>query len=288
MSSISTDSKISDTDVLATDQHSKPLNPESNTQGILVKRQADAVPPPPFQITTIDEKLLFGVYNHIHEAFLKDLWDPQQSTKHNAGRQAARSLASELAAGRSFFEKGKYGHANNQWQKAIDCFKNPDLLNTWYHETPIRLLFELGRMVHTKHERVAQVLLDNLKLCSENLPENDSRKALFSVIGELNIHHLRDLHAKAAKCQYNGLATRLDKRHQLLHEVKLNRALDSLWFDANADLSEWMTEISDLDRDLGADNPYSIYFMLLEAYRHVAQNHFDKPEKTSQKGGERL
>lgn len=135
----------------------------------------------------------------------------------------------------------------------------------------MRLLFEVGRVAQSGHKPLAAILLKSIRGWATNfLDENDCRRALFVAFGGLDVDQLRDLYSRAAKCMYNGLESRVDKGNQLLYEVRLNRALDMLWYDADTDLSDWIPAIEEVDQACGSDNYYSVYFLLMEAYRLVA------------------
>jgi hypothetical protein len=105
----------------------------------------------------------------------------------------------------------------------------------------------------------------------KHLKENDSRHSLFSDFGQLEVAQLGDLHDRAARCLYRTLESHIDKHSPLLFDVRLNRALDMLWYDPARDLTEWLPTIEEVDRAWGLDNPYSVYFLLIEAYRLVSQ-----------------
>lgn len=243
---------------------------ESTAMVLRATSQGPTSPLASIHTSSVFEKVLYNIRQYTHEAHMLGHFDSLSTPHHLKGRQAARSLASELSAGRSLSEKGKKQQALVRWGRAQACLQNPDLWNTWYHETPIRLLFEIGRLAHSRHGKVASMLLQEIKVWSRKyLDEDDPRYALFQSIGDLSADQLRAFHVRAAQCQYRGLASRLEKHHQLLYEIRLNRALDLLGFDDKADLSEWLPSVEEVDQALGENNPYSIYFLLLQAYRLV-------------------
>ncbi|RMZ82255.1 hypothetical protein DV738_g1909, partial [Chaetothyriales sp. CBS 135597] len=235
------------------------------------------------------EQFLINLRAWTHDAFMSGQWDSKSSSRHHNGRRASRTWASDLTAGASLFRKGRKDLAWKYWRMAVAGFNNPDLFKTWYYETPIRLLFEMGRLVHEGHDRLVSQLLKYTKEWAEKfLDEDDSRRALYSIFGQLDPKELRGLYDRAAKSLYNGFASRIDKKNPLLYEIRLNRALDLLWYDANADLSEWVPSIEEVDESCGPKNPYSVYFLLLEAYRLVAQEFYDTAEDVSQQVVKRL
>ncbi|RMZ89141.1 hypothetical protein DV736_g3618, partial [Chaetothyriales sp. CBS 134916] len=235
------------------------------------------------------EKYLFNLRIWTHDAFMSGQWDSKSSSRHHSGRKASRTWASDLTAGTNLFKKGHGDLAWKYWRMAAASFENPDLFKTWYYETPIRLLFEMGRLVHDGHAPLASQMLKYTKLWAEKfLDRNDSRRALYSVFGQLDPSELRGLYDRAAKSLYNGFASRIEKKHPLLYEIRLNRALDLLWYDSCADLSEWVPSIKEVDESCGPNNPYSVYFLLLEAYRLVAQDSYEMAEDVGQQVINRL
>ncbi|KIW15437.1 hypothetical protein PV08_05483 [Exophiala spinifera] len=219
----------------------------------------------------ITEQFLFNLRAWTHEACSRGVWDLQLSAQHQSGRRASRLLSSYLTSGITLFESGKSQLAFEHWGQAFAGFKSPNLFTSWYHDIPMRLLFEVGRVAQSGHKPLAAMLLKNIKDWATNfLHEDDCRRALFVAFGGLDVDQLRDLYGRAAKCMYNGLESRVDKQNHLLYEVRLNRALDMLWYDAGTDLSEWLPAIEEVDQACGPNNYYSVYFLLLEAYRLVA------------------
>ncbi|RMZ85368.1 hypothetical protein DV737_g807, partial [Chaetothyriales sp. CBS 132003] len=235
------------------------------------------------------EEFLLNLRKWTHDAFLSGQWDSKSSSRHHSGRKASRTWASDLTAGTNLFKKGHGTLAWKYWRMAAASFENPDLFKTWYYETPIRLLFEMGRLVHDGHAPLASQMLKYTKEWAEKfLDFNDSRRALYSVFGQLDPSELRGLYDRAAKSLYNGFASRIEKTNPLLYEIRLNRALDLLWYDSNADLSEWVPSIEEVDESCGPNNPYSVYFLLLEAYRLVAQDSYEEAEYVGQQVVKRL
>lgn len=153
------------------------------------------------------------------------------------------------------------------------------------------LLFEVGRVAHSGHPQLASMLLESIQRWAHLhffLDEQDSRRALFGVFGNLQVAQLRDLYDRAARCLYDGLKSRVDKQNKLLYEVRLNRALDMLWYDSDTDLTKWLPPIQEVDQACGPNNPYSVYFLLLEAYRLVAQDLYDDAEQVCSQVRHRL
>jgi hypothetical protein len=199
------------------------------------------------------------------------VWDVQLSAQHQNGRRASRLLSSYLTSGITLFESGKQHLAFGHWDRAFAGFQSPNLFKSWYHDIPMRLLFEVGRVAHSGHQNLAAILLKSIRNWALTfLDKSDCRRALFATFGELEVGQLRDLYDRAAKCMFTGLESRVDKHNHLLFEVRLNRALDMLWYDADTDLSEWLPQIGEVDQACGPNNYYSVYFLLLEAYRLVA------------------
>lgn len=222
----------------------------------------------------VDERFLFNLRNYTHEACVFGHWNPQALTKHYSGRQASRLLSSELTAGTKLFESGKQRLAELHWDRALKSLQNPHLFTTWYHETPIRLLFEIGRVSHLGHEKLASTLIQNIKTHAHAfLNEKDPRHALFTVFGELPVFQLKDLYERAALSLRKGLESRVEKHNPLLYEIRLNRALDLLWYDGKTDLTKWLPSVEEIEA-LGPDNPLSVYFLLLEAYRLTASESY--------------
>ena len=151
------------------------------------------------------------------------------------------------------------------------------------------LLHEVSRVTHSGHAPVATLLLRNVKDWAHKfLDEEDPRHALFSGFGDLDVGQLRELYNKAARSMFDGLESRLDKSNKVLYEVRLNRALDLLWYDPNADLSEWLPSIDGVDKAMGPNSALSVYFLLLQAYREVAQDHDEEATKLCDQAHERL
>ncbi|KIW50396.1 hypothetical protein PV05_11986 [Exophiala xenobiotica] len=221
--------------------------------------------------TGTTEQFLFNLRAWTHEACSRGVWDVQLSAQHQSGRRASRLLSSYLTSGITLFENGKRHLAFGHWDRAFSGFQSPNLFKSWYHDIPMRLLFEVGRVAHSGHQNLAAILLKSIRNWALTfLDESDCRRALFATFGELEVGQLRDLYDRAAKCMFKGLESRVDKHNHLLYEVRLNRALDMLWYDADTDLSEWLPQIGEVDQACGPNNYYSVYFLLLEAYRLVA------------------
>ncbi|KIX98832.1 uncharacterized protein Z520_05293 [Fonsecaea multimorphosa CBS 102226] len=240
-------------------------------------RQAFVVPSPDgFRIASVAEQFLFNLRGWTHDAFIHGDWDAMSTTRHNRGRQASRMLSSSLTAGINLFENGKQDLAWAQWGKAFAGFQNPELFKSWYYEIPMALLFEVSRVAVSGHPKLAALLLGSVKRWAHTfLDPKDSRHALFSIFGDLQVDQLQDLYKRAARSMYDGLETRIDKRNKLLYEVRLNRALDLLWYDSETDLTEWLPQISEVD----AVSPgLSVYFLLLQAYRLVSQDQYEQAE----------
>ena len=277
-SAASSSSQLSSTSLV-----SSPPSQSMHERGIVV-------PAPEFyRVTGADERFLLNLRKWTHEAFVHGKWDTQISVQHHSGRHASRVLSSDLTAGTELFAKGKHQLAWEYWRRASARFRSPDLFKTWYHETPLRLLFEVGRLAHRNHHQLAASLLR----CTEEwahtfLDANDSRHALFKTFGELQVGQLRELYIRAAHCLRNGLESRIDKHDPLLYQIRLNRALDMLWYDAEVDLKDWLPSIEEVDEALGPYNPYSVYFLLLEAYRLIAQESYPEADQVSLSVSNRL
>lgn len=223
----------------------------------------------------VNERFLFVLRDYTHEACFYGHWNPEALSKHYSGRQASRSLSSDLTAGTKRFENGKQDLAEFHWTRALTNLQKPDLFQTWYHETPIRLLFEVGRVAHHGHRELAARLMNEVRVQAQKyLDKSDKRHALFTIFGELPVPQLRDLHERAALSLRTGLESRVEKQNPLLYEVRLNRALDLLWYDAKTDLTKWLPPIEEVDQAFGPDSPNSVYFLLLEAYRLVASGSY--------------
>jgi hypothetical protein len=240
------------------------------------------VPPPePVRITGIAEQFLFNLRNWTHEAFLKGHWEQQSSAQLRRGRQASRVLSSSLNSGINLFQNGKTQLAWKEWNRAVASFQNPELFKSWYYEIPLALLFEVSRVAQSGHAPLGTMLLRNVNTWAHNFLEpSDSRYGLFSLFGQLEVDQIRDLYGRAARSMMDGLETRIEKGNKLLYEVRLNRALDMLWYDEKADLSDILPPVSEVDAAMGTlNNALSVYFMLLEAYRLVAQDKHEEAEK---------
>jgi tetratricopeptide (TPR) repeat protein len=238
-----------------------------------------ATPLAGFQITDVGEKFLLSLRNWTHNAFVHGHWDTQSTQALKRGRQASRTFSSSLNSGITLYQNGKTDLAWKQWNRALASFSNPELFKSWYYEIPLALLFEVSRISISGHAPLGEMLLRHVKLWAEKyLDPTDSRHALFTLFGKLDISQLRELYTKAARSMIDGLDTRLEKGHKLLYDVRLNRALDMLWYDAGADLSEFLPPIEEVDEALGPNNGTSIYFLLMEAYRLVAQDRHDEAE----------
>ena len=265
-----------------------PITPNINMAVPWRTEQPTSVPQN-LRISEAGEKFLLNLRKWTHDAFLSGQWDTKLSAKHHSGRQASRSLSMDLTAGTNLFKKGKEQLAWTYWKRANANFGNPDLFKTWYYETPIRLLFEMGRLVHDGHSPLAASLLRSIKdWANQNLDENDSRRALFSVFGDLDPAELRQLYDRAARSLYKGLESRIDKNHPLLVEIRLNRALDLVYFDADADLTEWMPPIEEVDKACGPSTIYAVYFLLLQGYRLVAQDKYTEADAVCAEARNRL
>ena len=242
-----------------------------------------AVPPPePVRLTGVAEKFLYNLRSWTHEAFLKGHWEQQSSAqlKLRRGRQASRVLSSSLNSGISLFQNGKQQLAWKEWNRAIASFKNPELFKSWYYEIPLSLLFEVSRVAQSGHAPLGSMLLKNVNTWAHTFLEpEDTRHGLFSLFGELEVDQIRDLYGRAARSMMDGLESRIEKGNRLLYEVRLNRALDLLWYDENADLSDIIPPVSEVDTAMDSpNNALSVYFLLLEAYRSEAQGKIDEAE----------
>ncbi|KAK4941181.1 hypothetical protein LTR10_018854 [Elasticomyces elasticus] len=241
--------------------------------------------------TGVTEQFLQNLRVWTHEAYSRGHWDTsiQLPGQHNNGRGAARLLSSYLTSGITLFESGKHKLAFGHWDQAFAGFQSPHLFKSWYHDIPMRLLFEVGRVAHMGHQPLAALLLKSIKRWAHNfLDADDCRHALFSAFGDLEVPQLKDLYDRAARCMFQGLETRIERDNQLLYEVRLNRALDMLWYNPEADLSEWLPQVAEVDRVCGATNYYSVYFLLLEAYRLVARESYTEADEVCSQVRERL
>jgi hypothetical protein len=113
--------------------------------------------PQGFRVNGVAEQFLFNLRAWTHDAFVFGHWDTKLSAQHHSGRQASRLLSSNLTAGTNLYEKGKQQLAWTYWNRAVANFHSPNLFKTWYHETPIRLLFEVGRVAHSGHGHITTV-----------------------------------------------------------------------------------------------------------------------------------
>jgi hypothetical protein len=242
-----------------------------------------------FSLTDVGERFLLDLRKWTHEAFVQGSWDTALASQHNQGRRASRFLSSSLTAGLNLFDSGKHDLAWKEWNRAFAGFRNPELFKSWYYEIPMSLLHEVSRVQHSGHPRVADALLRNVKnWANAYLEPSDPRHALFSGFGDLDVSQLRGLYTEAARSMFNGLESRVDQTNRLLYDVRLNRALDLLWYDPMADLSEWLPSIDHVDKAMGPNSALSIYFLLLQAYRNVAQDQYDEAEKIGNEVHKRL
>ena len=260
-----------------------PLPPLSQAVVPFTPPQANFVAPTPepVRITGVAEQFLFNLRTWTHDAFVQGHWEQRSSSQLRRGRQASRVLTSSLNSGINLFQNGKTQLAWRQFDRAVAGFQNPELFKSWYYEIPLALLFEVSRVAQSGHNPLAKMLLGNVKTWAHNFLEpSDSRYGLFSIFGELQVEEIRDLYGRAARSMMDGLETRIEKGNKLLYEVRLNRALDMLWYDQNADLSDILPPISEVDTAMGSpNNALSIYFLLLEAYRLVAQDKHEEAEE---------
>jgi hypothetical protein len=225
-----------------------------------------------------------------HEAFVTKKWERSQTNdKHQRGRHASRLLASDLQAGIKLMEQKRADLAWVHWKKAVAHFSNKDLFKTWYHETPVRLLFEVSRVAHSGYPEFAAQLLQFIsQWANQYLNRNDSRHALYSLYGQFEVDQLRDLHVRAGRCMIEGLSSRLERHDPLLFEVRLNRALDTIWFDPQSDLSAWLPSLDEVDGAYGTNNAYAIYYLLLQAYSLVAKERHSEAEEACAEARQRL
>lgn len=226
------------------------------------------------------ERFLFNLRDYTNEAYVSGHWNAKTRITHSNGRQASRQLSSELTAGTALSKNGSQQLAQRHWTRALATLRDPDLLKTWYHETPIRLLFEIARLVHRDQNELAAMLIREIAVQANiHLDRNDTRHVLFSSFGELQVSQLKDLYERAAFSLREGLESRIQKHDPLLYEMRLNRALDLLWYDPRTDLTKWLPPVKEIDQALGSDNPYSVYFLLLDAYRLVASGSYDDADQ---------
>lgn len=241
------------------------------------------------QVLTPDARFLVVLRKWTNEACVKGYWNNLPSDEHQSGREASRTFAANLTAGIDLYKEGKEDLAWPYWNRAFTTFKE-ELLKTWYYETPMRLLFELARLSHSAHTDLARSLLNAIASWAEATftDKTDVRYALFSNYRYIEVDQLFDLYKRAAKCLIDGIAVRMDSDHPLQYEVRLNRALDIMWFEPLADLSEWLPPAHEVDAKLGPTNPYSIYYLLLEAYRLAAMDQYDAMNDILSSVGTRL
>lgn len=227
---------------------------------------------------------------YTHEACVEGRhWDPESSHKNIVGRKALRELSLDLTAGAKSFEEGRRPRANKLWCRALEKASKSNLLDTWYYETPIALLFELGRLVHSGHEDVAALLIQTITFHAKKfLTEKDPRYSLFAAFESLEIPQLENGYSSAALSLLEGLATRLEKHNPLLYQFGLHRALDLVWFDPKTDLKKWVVPVKEIDKALGPDTALSVYFLLLDAYRQVAAGAYTKADEICQQVSRRL
>ncbi|KAJ9615446.1 hypothetical protein H2200_001521 [Cladophialophora chaetospira] len=272
-----------------------PMPPSPTTNGAAMVPWSAARPSmthPPlenFTMTDVAERFLLDLRKWTHSAFIHGSWDTALSSQHTAGRQAGRLLSSSLTAGINLFESGKHELAWKEWNRAFAGFQNPELFKSWYYEIPMSLLHEVARVTHSGHAPVATMLLRNVKNWADKyLEPDDPRHALFSGFGDLEVGQLRDLYRQAARSVFDGLESRVDKNNKLLYDVRLNRALDLLWYDPMADISEWLPSIDVVDQAMGPNSAISVYFLLLQAYRKVAQDDDDGAKELCDQAQKRL
>lgn len=219
------------------------------------------------------DHLLVNFRRWTHEAVISGHWERAASTQHEKARHVSRLLASDLQAGMKYMEQDKPQMAWIHWRSANRRFQDKDLFNTWYHETPIRLLFEIARIRVSGHSDFAASLLRSTgDWAAARLKPDDVRHALYSTYGMIDVVNIRMVYEAAARCMLDGLSSRLEKNDPLLFEVRLNRALDMTWFDETADLSEWLPSLETVDEIMGQQNNFCIYYLLLQAYQLVARN----------------
>lgn len=227
---------------------------------------------------------------YTHEACVEGRhWDPESAEKNIVGRKALRELSLDLTAAVKSFEEGRQQRANRLWGRALEKASKPQLLDTWYFETPIALLFELGRLVHSGHGNIAALLIQKITFHAKTfLSEKDPRHSLFAAFESLEITQLESGYSSAALSLLEGLATRLEKHNPLLYTFGLHRALDLVWFDPKTDLKKWVVPVKELDKALGPDTALSVYFLLLDAYRQVAAKSYSKADDICQEVSRRL
>jgi tetratricopeptide (TPR) repeat protein len=233
--------------------------------------------------------LLVALRRWTHEAVISGHWERSASTQHEKARHVSRQLASDLQAGLKYMEQGKVEMVWVHWRSAIRRFENPDLFKTWYHETPIRLLFEIARIKESGHPQFAAQLLTNTGVwATTRLEPNDVRHALYSTYGLLEVDKIRDVYEQAARFMLDGLASRLEKDDPLLFEIRLNRALDMSYFDETVDLSEWLPPLEEVDETMGTKNSFCVYYLLLQAYQLVALGEINAADKKASEARRRI
>lgn len=216
------------------------------------------------------DQFLVNLLAWTHEAYISGHWERSNSTANEKGRHASRKFASDLQAGSKWYEQGKMDFAWIYWRAANRHFQNKDLFKTWYHETPVRLLFEIARIKQV-NPVYAKQLLENVEFWADShLEETDKRYALYKLYGKLNVNELQEIYELAARRLLEGLSSRLDENDPLLFEVRLNRALDMIWFNSQTDLKKWLPSLEKVDSALGARNAFSVYYLLLQAYQQAS------------------
>lgn len=228
----------------ATAQQYLPMRPEPAglAQSLPQTHSAIVLYPPPQRINAtpqisqpsieVIERFLFNLRDYTDEAHVSGHWNARTRAKHYIGRQASRRLSSELTAGTTLSGNGKQQLAQRHWARALATLCDPNLLNIWYHEAPIRLLFEIARLVHRNQDELAARLIREIAVqANAHLDRNDTRHTLFTSFGELQVSQLKDLYECAALSLREGLESRIQKHDPLLYEVRLNRALDLLWYN---------------------------------------------------------
>lgn len=241
------------------------------------------------QVMNPNERFIANLRRWTHEACIQGHWNDLPSDEHQSGREASRSFSANLTAGIDLYKEGKEDLAWPYWNRAFTSFKE-ELLKTWYYETPMRLLFELARLAHSNHIDLTRLLLGAIAKWADTtfVDKSETRYTLFANFGEIQVYDLLDLYKRAAHCLIGGIESRMDPNHPLQYEVRLNRALDIMWFEPLSDLSEWLPSAEEVDSKLGSNNPYSIYYLLLEAYRLAAHNEFTQMDVVLSSIGERL
>lgn len=239
-------------------------------------------------LSSVLDLFLLNLRAWTHEAYMSGHWEGNAG-KHSKGRHASRRLASDLQAGIKLLEQNNTDSAWRHWRQAVAHFQDGELFKTWYHETPVRLLFEVSRIHHGGHPEFAKSILNMISSWAERFLEKpDPRYHLYKLYGEIPVDQLRSLHVRAAHCMLDGLSSRLDKDHRLLFEVRLNRALDMTWFDPTADLTQWLPSLKEIDHVRGPNSVFSVYYLLLQAYQLVARGQFDEADSVVVHAKERI